>query len=168
MQFPRKRQSDALKIRDDSPVYLTPEALQRLKERLIRLKEALPDYIAEAMRTAAYGDRSDNAEYKEAKSILRRTHRQILNIENQLKRAIIITSGRNAKGIIQLGSTVLLELNGIRNTFRILGPHETNPTKGVISHQSPIGSALMNHKEGDAITIQTANGTKEYRILKIS
>ena len=166
MQFPKKRLSDALKIRDDSPIYLTPEGLKHLQEQLVCLKKALPDFINETRRTAAYGDRSDNAEYKEAKSILRRTHRQIFSIENQLRRATIITSGQNAKGTAQLGSIVLLESEeGVQNTFRILGPHETDPGKGLISHQSPLGAALINHRKGDSVVIQTENGAKEYRII---
>lgn len=168
MQIPR-RKSDELKIRDDGPVYLTPEGLKRLQDRLAHLKKSLPDYISETQRTAAYGDRSDNAEYKEAKSVLRRTHRQILSIEDRLKRAVAIPSGRNAKGTVQLGSTVLLKLKGgVQNNFRILGPQETDPGKGFISYQSPLGAALINHKEGDIMAIQTPNGVKEYRIIKIS
>ncbi|MDP3729765.1 MAG: GreA/GreB family elongation factor [bacterium] len=168
MQFPKKRMSDMLKVRDEGPIYLTPEGLEHLHERLIRLKKALPDYIEETRRTAAYGDRSDNAEYKEAKSILRRTHRQILSIEDRIKRVVTIVSDKNKKGVVQLGSTVLLESKGMQSTFRILGPHETDPAKGRISHQSPLGAALMNHTEGDIVTIQTPHGTKEYRIIKIS
>jgi transcription elongation factor GreA len=163
------QKSDEFRKRDDGPVYITEEGLEHRRERLARLKSALPDLIAEAGRTAAYGDRSENDEYKEAKSILRRTHRQILSIEDQLKRAITVESGRNAKGIVQLGSTVLLKLNGgARHTFQILGPHETNPGKGRISHQSPLGAMLINHKEGDIVAIQTANGIKEYQIVEIS
>src|SRR3989338_994457 len=121
MQFPKRRLADALKIRDESPIYLTPEGLKRLQDKLAHFKKDLPDYISETQRTAAYGDRSDNAEYKEAKSVLRLTHRQILSIEDRLKRAVMITSGRNAKGTVELGSTVLLELKGgVKSTFRIL------------------------------------------------
>jgi len=169
MQFPKRRQSDALKIPDNSPIYLTPEGIEHLREKLARLKQALPDFISEAKRTAAYGDRSDNAAYKEAKSILRRTQHQILSTENQLKRAEIITPGRNTAGTIQLGSTVLLESKeGTRKIFQIVGPYETKPEAGRISHQSPLGAALISHKEGEAVTIQTKNGSQEYRVLEIS
>src|SRR5580693_6711910 len=85
------------------PVYLTPEGVKRLRVRLERLKRALPAAIDEAGRTSAYGDRSDNAEYKEAKGILRRTKGQILNIEDQLKRVVVIPAGADADGKIQLG-----------------------------------------------------------------
>src|SRR3989338_4352574 len=104
-----RRKSDEFRKWDDGPVYLTEEGFRHLREKLARLKNALPDLSAEAQRTAAYGDRSDNAEYKEAKSTLRRTHRQILSIQDQVKRVVIIASGPNASGAVQLGSTVVLE-----------------------------------------------------------
>jgi len=167
MIFGVKRKSDELKKRDDSPVHITEAGLQRLHEQLVRLKNALPDFINETKRTAAYGDRSENAEYKEAKSTLRRTQRKILSIENQIKRAVIIPTGPSQSGKVQLGSTVVLDSNGVRKTFQILGPHEADPMKGRISHQSPLGAALMNHVKGDTISIQTPRGLREYQILEI-
>src|SRR3989344_7748885 len=86
---------------DDEPVHLTPDGLKRLQERLARLKKAMPELANEAGRTAAYGDRSDNAEYKEAKRQLRRVHGQIFSIEDQLRRAVVIKFGRNSAGTIQ-------------------------------------------------------------------
>ncbi len=166
MQIPQ-HSSEKFKVRDTGPVHLTPAGLKRLQERLNELKKALPEYIAEAARTAAYGDRSDNAEYKEAKHILRRTHRQIFSLEDQLKRAVVIQSGKNSAGTIQIGSTVLLELNGKPKTYEVVGPMETDPAKGRISFQSPLGAALMNHKKGEVVKIHTASGFQEYQILEI-
>ncbi len=157
-----------MKVRDTSPLHLTAEGINRLQERLAGLKRVLPKYIAETQRTAAFGDRSDSAEYKEAKSTLRRTHRQILAIEDQLRRAVVIMTGRNKAGTVQLGSTVVLELpGGEQKKFEIVGPHETDPTGGRISHQSPLGAALLNHAEGDLVTIKTSGGLRDYRILEI-
>lgn len=167
MLFGVKRKSDELRKQDDSPIYISEAALQHLREQLARLKGALPDFINEARRTAAYGDRSDNAEYKEAKSVLRRTHRKILSIENQIKRAVIIPAGPNISGKVQLGSTVVLESNGAQKTFQILGSHETDPAKGRISYRSPLGAALIGRGNGDTITIPTPKGLREYRILDI-
>ncbi len=153
---------------DEGPVDLTPEGLKRLENRLQHLKEALPDFISEAQRTAAYGDRSDNAEYKDAKGTLRRTYRQIWSIEEQLKRVVVIKKDKHASGTVQLGSTVVLkQKSGVQRTFEILGPYETDPEKGRISHKSPLGAALMNRAKGDTVTIETPNGSQEYHILDI-
>ncbi len=166
MQIPR-RKSEELRKRDDGPIHLTEHGFELLKEKLASLKRALPERIAETARTAAFGDRSDNAEYKAAKGILRYTHWQILVIQEQIKRVVIIKEGPNISGKVQLGCTVVVEVNGIQKTYQILGPQETDPAQGFISYQSPLGAALMNHAKGESVTIPTKNGSQEYRILEI-
>lgn len=168
---PRRRWTKSQMV-DTGPIHLTPEGIKRLHARLARLKKDLPAFIEEAQRTAAYGDRSDSSEYKEAKGILRRTHRQIFAIEDQLKRVVEIPNGGNASGTVQIGCTVVLALNDhdnkkIRKTFRILGSSETDPGKGRISYKSPLGAALLNHAKGDMVAIQTPKGVQNYRIIEI-
>ena len=162
-----RRLSDELRTKDYEPFHITEEGPNRLREKFARLKRALPDRIEEARRTAAYGDRSENDEYKTAKAALRRTNWQILSIEDQIKRAVIIKSGPGASGTIQIGSTVVLGVSGAKKIFQILGPHETDPAKGRISYQSPLGAALLNHGKGDTIVIQIGGGSRTYRILEI-
>jgi transcription elongation GreA/GreB family factor len=172
MQVIRSR-ADKLKVRDEGPVYLTPEGIQALKNKLARLKASISDLASEAKRAADYGDRSENAEYKEAKGKLRGAHRQIISIEDQLKRSVAIKTGPNVSGEIQLGSTVVLEKvkgNGSTSspqTFQIVGSYETDPAKGRISHRSPLGAALIGRVKGDEVTISTANGDQTYRIIEV-
>ena len=54
-----------------------------------------------------------------------------------------------------------------KKTFEILGPSETDPGKGRISDRSPLGGALIGHSAGDRVTIATANGPQEYRIVEV-
>ena len=169
--MPPLRKSDELRKRDDGPLYITQEGLERLHERLVRLEKALPEFIAVTRAAAALGDRSDSAEYTDAKSTLRRTHRQILSTKDQIKRAVIITPpdpATSGSGVVRLGSTVVLEISGAERTFQILGPHETDPTQGRISDQSPLGGALVGHVAGDTVTIETGGGPQKYQILKVS
>lgn len=166
MQIPQSR-LEKLKVRDQGPVYLTEEGLRGLKDKLARLKESLPRLTTDAKTAADYGDRSENAEYQAAKSRLRGTHRQILSLEDQIRRASVIQFRPNSSGAIQLGSTVLLEAEGKEKEFQIVGPSETDPTKGRISHQSPLGAALIGHKKGDGVEIKIRGGSKIYNILEI-
>ena len=165
MQIP-KRRSDQFKKRDEGPIYLTEDGLKDMREKLAHFKHILPHLISETARTAAYGDRSENAEYKDAKSSLRRAHYQIASLEDQIKRVIIIKKNLNPDKV-ELGVTVILENNGEQKTFEIVGPHETNPTLGRISNQSPLGAAIMNCKKGEIVTIKTGKGPQEYKILEI-
>ena len=172
MQIP-KRRHEKLQVRDESPVYLTPEGIQRLKDKLVRLKTSLPNLANEARRTADYGDRSENAEYKDAKGKLRGAHREILRITDQLKHAVAIKSSANGK--VQIGSTVVIQacipadapLLAPIQTFQIVGPEETDPSKDRISFKSPLGSALINCIVGDTATIKTASGLIRYVVLEI-
>ena len=172
MHIPR-RQWSRRPPPNTEPVYLTPEGIKRLERQLERLKRSLPSVIEETARTAAYGDRSDNAEYKEAKGILRRTHGQIFNIEDQLRRVVAIPAGKDADGKIRIGSTVVIapamdgETAGPKKTVRILGSSEIDPVRGRISHTSPIGAALLGHMRNDVITVQTPRGEQKYRIVEV-
>jgi transcription elongation GreA/GreB family factor len=162
-----KQMSEDLK-KWNSPVHLTAAGLKRLQAKLERLKQSVPHLVSEAARTAAYGDRSENAEYKDAKSTLRRTYRQISGIEDQLKRVSVIDTEKNATGTVQLGSTVVVEYkNGTQKTFQILGSQESSPADGRISYQSPLGAALLGHKKGESIMLQTASGAQECKIADI-
>ena len=163
----RRIQSRQLNKKEDEPVHLTADGFVRLKEKLAHLKQKLPALIEETRRTAAYGDRSENAEYKEAKSTLRQTNWQILSIEDQLKRVSIIPLSPNISLKVELGSTVVLEVDGAEKIYQILGSRETDPSHGRISHQSPLGAALMGRSKGEAATVQTVSGPKIYRIIEI-
>lgn len=163
-----KYREEELKLWQSTPVFLTPEGLAKLKAKLEHLQKILPGLIAETARTAAYGDRSDNAEYKDAKGRMRRTQAQIFTIEDQLKKIKIIDSGPDAGGKIRMGSTVTVETeSGEKRIFRIVGPSETNPSAGYISHVSPLGAALVGRKEGDTVSIKTGTGEKKYGILEV-
>ena len=178
MMRPPKRRSEVLRKPDDGPIHLTEDGFERLKARLERFKRAVPDLAAEAARTAAYGDRSDNAEYKLAKSALRRANWQILSIQDQLKRVVIIAHGADAAGKVQIGSEVVLEavdaagstgsaVSGAKKIYRILGSQETDPTRGRISFQSPLGAALIGRAKGDVVTVQVGDGERKYLIREV-
>src|SRR6185312_272030 len=170
MQLHKRKQSES---RENTvpPVYLTPEGIERLHEQLARVKKRLPIAAEEAARTAAYGDRSDNAEYKQAKGALRRIHYQIFEIETQLKHAVAIDTGATTSGIIRLGSTVIIESNGKEKTYQLVGPSETDPPHGRISQVSPLGAALIGHAAGDIVTVKTPGakngGEQQYRVISI-
>jgi transcription elongation GreA/GreB family factor len=153
-------------VRDTSAIYLTEEGAEKLKLKLERLEKSVPELVTEAARTAAFGDRSENAEYQAAKGQLRRTYRQIYSIKDQLKRVEIIKVDPK-KAAVQLGSTVMLTTDNKQLTFKIVGPQETNPAKGRISFQSPLGATLMGKVKGEEIFIQTPTGEKKYLIVEI-
>jgi transcription elongation GreA/GreB family factor len=167
MRIPIRR-AEKLKKQDDGPVYLTEAGYARLQEKLARIKRSLPELIDATAEAAAAGDRSDNAAYTSSKAALRRANWQILEIEDELKRASVITSGPDKNGGVKIGSIVILETNAGQKQFEIVGPKETDPNAGRVSQESQLGAALIGKKSGETVMMKTAAGQKKYRIIKIS
>ncbi len=146
--------------------HLTRAKYDELKAKLDRLKKIRPGLAEEVKKYAADGDFSENAAYQIAKGRLRGVNQGILDLEDQLKRAIIIKPGGNA-GCVNIGCTVTVVVAGKRKTYSILGSAETNPSLGIISYRSPIGSALLGHGPSDRIRVKINGREVEYEIIKI-
>lgn len=167
MQLPQRR-SQQLRVKDDDGViYLTQPGVDRLKNELERLTQDLPQATADVSRTVAMGDLSENAEYQEARGKLSRMQARIFSIKDRLKRISVIQTDGSADGRVGLGSTVTVRVGDIEKTFQIVGPAESNPTRGRISNVSPLGAALMHRGEGEIVKIQTPGGEVGYEVLRV-
>ncbi len=143
---------------------ITQQKKLELETNLAQLKKKKPHAAKEVQRLAELGDFSENAEYQLAKGRLRGINRRILEIEDHLKRAIVISVQKNINEV-QLGDTVTIKIDDQKKTYTILGPTETNPAKSIISHLSPIGSALIGKKPNDTFPITVAGKTKQCTII---
>ena len=149
-------------------MYLTPEGVEKLKFRLEKLKRELPALAVEAQRTAAYGDRSENFEYKVAKREFRRAQSSIIHITAQLKNIAVIPKGPDSAGTIRRGTTVTLVTDTRdRKIYHLVGPRETDPTHGRISAESPLGALLIGKKLGDRVILKTPRGEMGYKIVEV-
>ena len=147
--------------------YLTSAKAEELKKRLERLeKVAQPRAIKEVSRLAEMGDFSENAAYQMAKGKLRGINQEIIELHEYLDQAIIIKPSQS--GRVELGSRVEVEMDGQIKNFLILGSEETNPSKGIISHHSPLGAALLGRQADDEINLKLANRWLKIRIIKIN
>lgn len=166
MQIPQRR-SQSLQIReDDGPVYLTPEAIETMKRTMERLEKIeRPKTVEDLQDALKKGDLSENAEYQDAKAKLARIDGRLFGMKEKLKRAIAIQEGHTDD--VRIGSTVDVRVEGKDRTYRIVGPTEASPTEGRISFQSPLGSALLRHKAGQVVAVETERGKVWYEILTI-
>ena len=165
MQVP-KRKSEARRPRSPRDYRLSEGRYLKLKADL---KILLQDRLSEAKevkRLAEMGDFSENAGYQLAKHRLRTINRKILEIEDYLKKAEIIQADPRAS-LVELGHRVELKIDGKLRNYLILGSSETNPSAGVISANSPLGSALLNRRLGEKFKLKIAGQEKELEILKI-
>lgn len=164
MQVPKRKSENYIRPKFDP--HITEEKFNELKTQLAKLKKSHSLAAEEVKRLAKMGDFSENFAYQAAKGHLRGINQRILEIEDQLNRAVII---RSSKGIcaVRIGCSVTIEANGKQSTYLILGSSETNPSRGIISHNSPLGEALLGHKAGDIVKLKLAAGEAEYKIAAI-
>ncbi len=150
MQLPKRKPGKYSQIPFD-PV-MSEEKFQELEIKLERLKKKQPVAAREVSRLAEMGDFSENVEYQLAKRRLRGINYGIMKLEHQINHAEIVEVSDS--DVVQLGSTVNISSNKGERTYKILGASEVDPDAGIISHQSPLGSALLGHVVGDVVEVE--------------
>jgi transcription elongation factor GreA len=149
--------------------YLTAEGAARLRSELDELKGPARQALAQRLRAAIQmGDLSENADYHSAKEDQGFLEGRILELERVLLNAVIIEDIKQQAGIVGIGSSVTIQEDDYEpDIYQLVGPKEADPGKGRISHESPIGKAIIGHNEGDVIIVDTPNGKMGYKIIKI-
>jgi transcription elongation factor GreA len=152
----------------NEPTYLTSEGAARLKAELKDLKGPKRNELAARLRSAIQmGDLSENADYHKAKEDQGFLEGRIQELEYILGNAIIIEENKH-KDVVAIGSHVTIQEEDFpEETYHLVGPTEADPTKGKISHESPIGQALIDHKVGETVEVKTPGGAIKLKILKI-
>jgi transcription elongation factor GreA len=150
------------------PIYLTAEGAEKLQIELKELKGPQREAIAARLRDAIQmGDLSENADYHKAKEDQAFLEGRILELEYTLNNAQIV-DGTARKDIVSVGMRVTVQEDDFEpETFYIVGAKEADPRTGKISHESPFGRALMDHRVGEVVEAQTPGGTTRLKILKI-
>src|SRR3989440_6377339 len=146
---------------------ITSDGLQHAQSQLEYLytvgRAKVAQYLYDAKES---GDVIDNAAYEEAKNEQARLEGRILELEQMLARAKLIS--KVDIGVVSLGSVVHLRNSDEREyRYMLVGVYEANPGAGRISNESPVGKALLGHKVGDLVFVSTPGGVKEYTIWTI-
>lgn len=166
MRVPTRKPKPGEPAPEPIDVHITHEKYNELSATYERLtKTVRPRLAEEVKRLAEMGDFSENAAYQIAKGRLRGLNSRIDRIDYQLKHAIIIEPG--GTGIVQLGSTATVEVNGKEKTYRILGSTEVDLDKGIISHNSPLGQALLGKRVGETAVLKREGGEILYTVKDI-
>lgn len=151
-------------------ILLTPEGADRLREELEHLRrERRPRATAWLSETMGdRGDEDDTTDIESASSEFWFIEDRISRLEEILASAKILEAPEHT-GVVQLGSqVVVIEGESEPEVYRIVSPAETDPARGFISDQSPLGRALINRSAGDLITIQSPDGPVEFRLLAVN
>lgn len=146
--------------------YLTEQGLKKIKKEYNGLKTIrLLKTTGEFPKILQSED--VNPEYLSLQEDLDFLDTRIAELENVLKNVVMIQlPPKEKQDVVNLGARVLIEVDGQTDEFEIIGSLEANPALGKISNQSPVGSALLGHKVGDKVVVQSAMKTV-YKIKKI-
>ncbi len=153
---------------DQNKEYLSQEKYEELAKELEELKSTRRKEVAERLEFAkSLGDLSENAEYHAAREEQAEIEERISQLETILKTSEIIAGHHSTK--VELGSTVVVRQASAKTDSRymIVGSEEADIAAGKISHQSPLGSALLAKKKGDKVEVSTPRGVVNYQIVNI-
>lgn len=150
--------------------FLTKEGYKELEERLDYLKRVARVEVANKIEVArSFGDISENSEYDAAREEEALVAQEILDIEETLRNAKIINKLKIDTSTVGVGNTVVVDDLEFKEeiTFKIMGSFEADPTKGLISNESPLGKALLGAKKGDVVEVITPAGKAQYKVKSI-
>ena len=150
---------------------LTRIRLEELENELKYLKTTRELEVAEHLKEArSFGDLSENSEYDEAKNEQAQLYGRIAEVENILANAVVIDDEEPEEGNrVGLGCTVKVRDLETEDTevYAIVGSQEANPAAGLISDDSPFGSAMLGRVKGDTVTVTAPAGELRFEILSV-
>lgn len=153
---------------DKKEIFLTPEGAEKIRKELDELRGPRREELSKRLRHAVQqGDLTENADYIVAKEEQAFLEGRIQELETILKEATVVDNDGSSDEI-GIGNTVVVaESDRPPETFHIVGLKEADPRNGKISHESPIGRALMGKRLGEQVAVETPGGTVRFTILEI-
>ena len=149
--------------------YLTEEGAADLRRELDDLKNVKRPELAVKLKEAiSQGDLSENADYADAKEQQAFLEGRINYLESLLRSAVVVVDDNKKSNIVRVGSEVTVQEDGESpETFIIVGAAEANPKEGKISHESPLGKALVGHKVGEKVKVIAPAGELTFKIKSV-
>jgi transcription elongation factor GreA len=152
---------------DEAPIEMTAEGLELLKQERQQLHEQRPDLVQAIEVARSDGDLRENAPYHAAREALAFAEQRSRQIDNALKRAVIVERDNDDR--TSVGSTVtVVDLDDDREQrYVLVSAREANAAERKISVESPVGKQLLNRRVGEEVVVATPRGEKHYRVERI-
>ena len=150
--------------------YMTPAGYARIKQELTQLLDfERPELVKVVAWAASNGDRSENGDYLYGKKRLREIDRRIRYLTKRLDNSVVVDPAqREETDQVFFGATVtVLDDQGVKGTYSIVGIDEADPAKNCISWVSPMARALIRAREGEVVNLLTPAGKRELEILEV-
>ena len=151
---------------DPNQIQMTKEGYESLKRELDQLHAKRPE-IAEALHLAmADKDFRENAPLDAARDQQAHVEAQIRRVEQMIKNAVIVDGTGGVAGAVRVGSAVTVTnlVTNQQQQYKIVSPSEVNPREGKISIVSPVGKALVDHLQGDEVSVNVPAGVVKLRV----
>ena len=149
-------------------VEITKEGQMKLSAEIKNLKEVERPLMVEKLHKArSMGDLAENSAYTTAREGLSMMDGRIMEIEHILKNSVLTTGATGSKSV-GVGSSIHVEINGLKDMIQVVGEFEADPMNKKLSATSPIGKALLGKKPGDIMEIAVPSGKITYKILEIT
>ena len=140
---------------------LTKSDIQKMQEEIdYRVRELRPKLIEDVQTARAFGDLSENFEYKCAKQEKNRNDSRIRYLQRMIKTAKVIEdrSGTDKAGLYDTVE-IYMENTGKSRKITLVTTLRQDALKGLISKESPVGRAVLGHRAGDRVQVQMENGS---------
>lgn len=146
---------------------LTAEGAERLRAELAELTGVKrPEVIARIRAAKELGDLKENADYSSAREEQSFLEGRVQALEARLREAVIAVVPVAGAGA-DLGSTITVEIDGVTDTYTLVGTAEADPSSGRLSVASPVGRALLGAVAGSEVAVTTPRGAVTYRVLSV-
>lgn len=151
----------------EQKILLTPEGLAKVKKELSHLViEVKPNVARKIQQALEEGNPDDNLVYDSALEEMEGLNRRVAELENIIRSAEV-NLPLTKPNVVDVGTTVMVEVDGQLDTYTIVGSLEASPFQGRISHESPVGKAIMGKKVGEEVKVTTPYAIVRYKIVKI-
>ncbi len=145
---------------------ITAEGYLKLEEELNELKTVRRPQIIKNLKDArAQGDLSENSDYDAARNEQGQVEARIKELEYRLEHSEIAKSAES--GVVAVGNTVTILDDDEEDTYKIVGSAEADAFNNMISNLSPLGKALIGHKENETVKVESPNGEYSVKIVKV-
>ena len=152
----------------DKKFYLTQDGLKGLEEKYEQLTREKRPRVVERLEAARQpGEMVESPEYTQAKEELTFVDSKLSELEEIISKATLIDEGHGKCQKVNLGCKVMVEGDGEKHVFHLVGEWEADPAAKKISHQSPLGQSLLGKKAGDKVEVRAPAGKIIYTIKKI-
>ncbi len=147
---------------------MTPLGYRALVEELKTLETVgRPEGIERVAKAREFGDLSENAEYHSAREDLAALEGRIEELKDIINRVNVVDLKKAGEEEVGIGSVVMVSINGSQHEFTIVGEWEADPAAKKISHESPLGKALLGKKVGDNVEVDAPVGKVTYAIKAV-